>query len=525
MKSWLLILSLLSGPSFAEKTFVYCSEASPSTFNPQLGTDGATFNASAQMVYNRLTDFKLGTTEVIPSLAEKWTASKDGMTYTFHLRRGVKFHSRAEFKPTREFTSEDVVFTFQRMLDPKHPYHNVNGGTYEYFKSMGLDQLIKSVEALDAYTVKFTLNRPDSPFIANVGMDFASILSAEYGQWLKGKGQDAKLDLEPIGTGPFVWKSYAKDNQIRYEANAQYFEGKSKLDKVVFAITPDANVRFQRLKAGECHFIAEPAPQDLKMMKSLADVQVVSGAGLNVGYLAMNTLKPPLDKKEVRLAIYHALNRKAYLDAIYLGQAELAKNPLPPTMWGYNKAIVDYDYSPEKAKQLMKQAGLEKGIDLELWTLPVSRPYNPNGKKMGEMMQADLAKVGIRVKLVSYDWPTYLAKSREGQHQLIQMGWTGDNGDPDNFLNVLLGCDAVKGGSNLARWCFKPFNDLIQKARLQTSQVERTKLYTKAQEIFHDEVPWVPLAHSVVFKALTPKLAGYKISPLGTEDFYPVELK
>lgn len=520
-----LVLTFFSLSSFAEKTFVYCSEASPSTFNPQLGTDGPTFNASSRMIYNRLVDFKPGTTEVIPSLAEKWKISKDGKRYTFFLRKNVPFQARGEFKPTRPLSSEDVVFTFNRMLDAKHPFHKVNGGVYEYFTSMGLDQLIKSVKAVDGNTVEFELNRPESPFIANMGMDFASILSAEYADYLKSKGKPELLDLEPIGTGPFIWKSYAKDNQIRYEAHANYFEGRAKVDKVVFAITPDASVRFQRLKAGECQFVAEPSPQDLKVMKDLKSVQVVSSPGLNVGYLAMNVTKPPLDKKDVRLAIYHALNRAAYIDAIYLGQAQIAKGPLPPTMWGYNGAIADYPYDPGKAKELLKKAGFENGFDLELWTLPVSRPYNPSGKKMGELMQADLAKVGIRLKLVTYDWPTYLAKAREGQHQMLQIGWTGDNGDPDNFLNVLLGCEAVSGGSNYSRWCFKPFHALVQQARVETNQAKRTKLYLQAQEIFHQEVPWVPLAHAVVFKAMAPKVAGYKLSPLGTEQFYLIDLK
>ncbi len=523
---WLLLLapSALSWAA-TEKTFVYCSEASPSTFNPQLATDGPTFNASSEMIYNRLVDFKPGTTEIQPSLAESWAVTKDGKIYTFKLRKGVKFHARGEYKPKREFTSEDVVFTFQRMHNPKHPFHLINGGTYEYYKSMGLDKLIKEVKSVDPLTVRFELTRPDSPFIANLAMDFASIISAEYGYYLKDKGTPELIDIEPVGTGPYVLKSYSKDTNIRYEAHPDYFHGKAKIGKVVFAITPEANVRFQRLKAGECQLVAEPAPQDLKNMKALASVDVISGPGLNVGYLAMNVQKPPLDKKEVRLAIYHALNRAAYINAIYLNQAQIAKNPLPPTIWGYNEAVQDHAYDPAKAKELLKQAGFEKGLELELWTLPVSRPYNPNGKKMGEMMKEDLAKVGIKVKLVTFDWSTYLAKASKGEHQLVQLGWTGDNGDPDNFLNVLLGCDAVSGGSNYSRWCSKEFNDLIQKARTETKQEKRSDLYKKAQLIFNQEVPWVPLAHSVVFRAHDKKLTGYTLNPLGTENFYPLDIQ
>lgn len=144
---------------------------------------------------------------------------------------------------------------------------------------------------------------------------------------------------------------------------------------------------------------------------------------------------------------------------------------------------------------------------------------------MGEMMQADLAKVGIKVKLVTYDWPTYLEKSKKGEHQMIQMGWTGDNGDPDNFFNVLLGCSAVKAGSNLARWCFKPFNELIQKAKQTTDIKMRTTLYQKAQLVFNTEAPWATLAHARVYRALSSNVVGYQIHPFGTENFERVDLK
>lgn len=522
-----LIALLLSGAELAaaEKTFVYCSEGSPTTFNPQLASDGVTFNASAQMIYNRLVDFKTGSTELEPSLAKSWETSKDGLVYTFKLRPGVKFHSRGDYTPKRDFNADDVLFTYQRMLDPKHPFHKVGGGSYEYFKSMGLDQLIKSVEKVDDLTVRFILNRPEAPFLADLGMNFASILSDEYAKWLVAKKTPEKLDIEPVGTGPFVWKSYNKDTMIRYQAFAPYFGGKAKLDNVVFSITPDPSVRAQRLKTGECHFIAEPSPQNIPDLQKNSQVQVLSGPGFNVGYLAMNTQKPPLDNKDVRLAINLALNRKSYIDAIYLGQAQLAKNPMPPTLWGYNKNVIDHAYNPAKAKELLKKSGHGAGLDIQLWTLPVSRPYNPNGKKMGEMMQADLAKVGIRAILVTYDWGTYLSKAKAGEHQLIQVGWTGDNGDPDNFLNTLLSCDAVNGGSNFSRWCYEPFDSLVSQARRELKQSKRASLYAKAQSIFSQELPWVPLVHSTVFKAMSKKVVGYKVHPLGTEDFYSVDLK
>lgn len=521
----LLALSFSLRAQAAMKTFVYCSEASPSTFNPQLATDGPTFNASSRPIYNRLVDFERGTTKIIPSLAAKWEVSKDGKTVTFHLRKNIQFQTTEHFKPTRAFEADDVLFTFNRMLKTDHPFNKVNGGVYEYFTSMNMNKLVASIEKVDAQTVKFNLTHAEAPFIANMAMDFASILSAEYGdQLLKAKTPE-KIDIEPVGTGPFVWKSYRKDSEIRYEANPTYFEGKSPLDRLIFAITKDPNVRMQKLKRGECHFVAEPPPADLKALRQDPRLTVMEQEGLNVAYLAFNVEKPPFDKLEVRQAVSQALNRQSYLDAIYLGNATLAKNPIPPTMWSYNEKTVDYAYDTAKAKALLTKAGFPNGFQTTLWYMPVSRPYNPNGKKMAEMMQADLAKVGIKADLQTFDWGAYLDKARLGQHQLIQMGWTGDNGDPDNFLSVLLSCEAAKNGSNYSRWCNQPFEKAIMAAKITSDVKQRTKLYQEAQNVFKQQAPWVTLAHSKVFRAMSKSVVGYKMSPLGTDTFYGVELK
>ena len=525
MKGLFVFLMLASGQAFADKTLVYCSEASPSTFNPQMAEDGPTFNAASQMLYNRLVEFEDGGTKIVAGLAEKWDVSKDGKTYTFHLRKNAAFHTTENFKPTRPMNADDVLFTFNRAMKKDHPYHKVNGGHYTFFKAMELDTMIKDIKKSGDHTVIFTLNQPAAPFIANMAMSFAVILSSEYADQLTKAGTPQKIDLEPVGTGPFVLKRYVKDNSIRYEAHPAYWAGRAKLDKVVFAITPDPSVRFQKLKAGECNLIAEPAPQDLKGISGSPKLKLQSQPGANVGYLAMNTQKPPLNKLEVRQAISLALNLDNYLDTVYQSTATPARGPIPPTVWGSNPNLKEHEYNPEKAKELLKKAGLADGFPIELWTLPVSRPYNPNGKKMGELMQADLAKVGIKVKLITYDWPTYLSKSRVGDHQLLQMGWTTDNGDPDNFMGTLLTCAAVGGGANLARWCNKDYDKLINRAKLASDIKARTVEYFKAQEIFNAQVPWVTLAHATVFRGTTQNVDGYKISPLGTEDFYPIDLK
>lgn len=527
MRSSLLIgLMVLAGFSAqANKTFVYCSEGSPSSFNPMLATDGTTFNAASHTIYNTLVDFKDGTTEVEPGLAESWKVSKDGLVYTFNLRKGVKWHTTPYFKPTREFNADDVLFTFNRQRDANHPFNKVSGGTYEYFQSMEMGKIIKDIKKVNDHTVEFVLSQVEAPFLANLAMDFAAITSAEYGEaMLKAKTPD-KMDVNPVGTGPFVFQSYQKDTIIRYKANESYWGGRPKVDQLVFAITTDPSVRYQKLKTGECHFIAEPAPQDLENMKSNPKIKVMEQEGLNVGYLAMNVTKGPFQKLEVRQAINHALNKDSYIQAVYMGRAQKATNPIPPTMWSYNKSIKDYDYNIEKAKSLLAKAGYPNGFETDLWTMPVSRPYNPSGKKMGELMQADLAKVGIKVKLVTYDWPTYLDKTKKAEHMMAQLGWTGDNGDPDNFLNVLLGCSGLEGGSNIARWCHKPFDDLIQKAKKTSSQKARTDLYLKSQAIFKEQAPWVTIAHSRAYRAMAANVSGYVMQPFGADKFDKVEFK
>lgn len=527
MKYLVILLSIVliqctSSNKAAKDTFVFCSVGSPSSFNPQLATDGPSFNASSSPVYNRLVEFEQGKTNIIPALAESWSISKDAMTYTFKLREDIKFHTTNYFTPTRNMNADDVIFSILRQKNKNHPYHNVSGGLYKYFESMGMAELISSVKKIDGYTLVIQLTRPEAPFLANLAMDYASILSKEYADQLEGKGEQESIDQQPIGTGPFKFKKYMKDSIVRFESHPAYFKGEAKIKKMVFSINTDASVRTQKLLNGECHLLNEPSPQDLNKIRESKPHKVVSAPGLNIGYLAFNTSKKPFDNKLVRKAINHALNKESYIKAIYLDKASIAVNPLPPTIWSYNEKIKGYEYDIEKAKKLLEQAGFKDGFEAEIWTLPVSRPYNPNGKKMGEMMQADLAKVGIKIKLITYDWSTYLDKTRKGEHDMAQLGWSGDNGDPDNFLNILLSCEAIKGGNNISKWCNNDYSRLVQQARTETDIEKRTQLYEKAQEIFHSEMPWAPIAHATVFKAMDKNLQGYKINPLSVEQFYPL---
>lgn len=505
------------------KTLVFCSEGSPEGFNPAFYTAGTTFDASSQAIYNRLVEFERGTTNIVPALAEDWTISGDGLEYTFNLRKGVKFQTTKDFTPTRDFNADDVVFSFLRQLKKDHPYHAVSGGSYEYFNGMSMPDLLKDVVKVDDHTVKFVLNRPEAPMIANLGMDFASVFSAEYADAMMKAGTPEKVDLEPVGTGPFQLVAYQKDAVIRYRAHPGYWAGKAPIDNLVFAITPDANVRYQKLRAGECHVMPYPNPADLEAMRSDDEINLLQQEGLNVGYLGFNVEKKPYDDRKVRQALNMAINKQAIIDVVFQGAGKAAKNPIPPTIWSYNDAVEDYPYDPEKAKKLLAEAGI-KDLKTNIWAMPVQRPYNPNARRMAELIQADWEKVGVTAEIVSFEWGEYLKRSKEGEHDTVLLGWTGDNGDPDNFLAVLLGCDGV-GGSNRARWCHKPFEDLIQKAKTVSEQEDRVELYKQAQTVFKEEAPWVTIAHSNVFKPVRKEVVDFRINPLGTHVFYGVDLK
>ena len=518
-----MLLGAVSATALSAQTLVYCSEGSPEGFDPALYTAGTTFDASSHPIYNRLTEFETGTTNVVPGLVESWEASDDGLEYTFKLRQGVKFHSNDMFTPSRDFNADDVIFTFERQRLDDHPYNEVSGGTWEYFEGMSMPDLVASIEKIDDYTVKFVLTRPEAPFVANMAMDFASVLSAEYADAMMEAGTPEMLNQAPVGTGPFSFVAYQKDAVIRYARNDAYWTDPAGVENLIFAITPDASVRYQKLSAGECHIMPYPNPADVAAMQADEGINVLEQEGLNVGYLAYNTQVAPFDNPKVRKALNMAIDKQAIIDVVFQGSGQIAKNPIPPTMWSYNDAIEDDAYDPEAAKAALAAEGVAD-LNMKIWAMPVQRPYNPNARRMAELMQEDFAKVGVTVEIVSYEWGEYLSRSKEEDRDgAVLLGWTGDNGDPDNFLAVLLGCDAV-GASNRAQWCHQPFDDVVKAAKSETDQAKRTALYEEAQVIFKDQAPWATIAHSVVYMPTRPEVQGFKVHPLGGHIFYGVSL-
>ena len=310
---------LVTAPALAlAKPLTVCTEASPDGFDVVQFNSLVTTNASADVIFNSLVAYDEAAKKVVPALAQSWDVSADGLTYTFHLRPNVQFQTTDYFKPTHALNADDVVFTFSRMLDDSNPWHKVTGASgFPHAQSMGLPKLIKSVAKVDDNTVKFELNQPDATFVSILTMGFASIYSAEYADQLLKAGKQVDLNAKPIGTGPFVLKSYTKDAVIRYDVNPTYWGPKPKVDRLIYAITPDATVRAQKVKTGECQIALSPKPQDVADAKTDKSLAIVQTPAFMTAFVALNTDKKPLDNQKVRAALNMAFDRTTYLKTVF----------------------------------------------------------------------------------------------------------------------------------------------------------------------------------------------------------------
>jgi len=502
-------------PETVRSGLVYCSEGSPEAFNPQLVTSGTTIDAISQQLYDRLLDINAQTGELQPALAQSWQVSADGTTYWFTLQPNVQFHQTEYFTPTRPLTAEDVVFTFNRIMQTEHPFHFQGGGNYPFFQSVDWAGLVDSVTADSKHVVRFELSRPDSSFLSNIATDFAAILSAEYGENLIKIGQLSRLDSHPIGTGPFRFKEYQKDVLIRYYRHRNYWREPAKPEQLVFDIVPDNARRMAKLFTHECDIVAFPRVAELGLIRKRQDVDVQENTSMNIGFWAFNTQKPPFDNVKVRQALAYAINREAILQAVYFGHATAANSVLPPTSWAYNPDLPVQVYDPAHAKALLAEAGYPKGFSMDIWAMPVQRLYNPNALKMAELMQADLAQIGVRASIVTYEWNSFRRKLRANEHDSVLIGWSADNADPDNFFRPLLSCSAAQTGSNRANWCDENFDRLISQALLTADQKQRRSFYMAAQQYLAEQMPLMSIAHSQRFQAISSEINGVSINPYG----------
>lgn len=487
-------------PSNAGGTLIFGRGADSVSLDPATVTDGESLRVTKN-IFDTLIDYEDDSMVVEPALAHEWKISPDGLKYTFMLRSGVKFHDGTPFN------AEAVKINFERWTDPT----NAPDGVFEYYTSQFGD-VIKEVVAVDETTVEFHLNRTQGPFLQNIAMSNFAIASptalAKYGM---------EFGQNPVGTGPFVFKEWKPQESITLEKNPDYWmEGYPLLDRVVFRSIADNSARLNALLAGDIDLMDNLAPSDVPSVEKNNKLQLIMRPSFNVAYLGFNTEKAPLNDPKVRVAIAHAIDKQGLVDSIFSGAAIPAKNPMPPSLWGYNDDIKDYPFDLEKAKQLLAEAGYPNGLDLTFHAMPAVRPYMPNGPKAAEAMQADLAKIGVKTTILSPEWPVYLEDTRVGNMDLFILGWTGDNGDPDNFIYALLDQDNIDG-NNRARYANQELHDLLIAAQTESDQGKRAAMYKDAQVIIHNDQPWVPLVHADPPLAASTTVKGFVPHPGGSD--------
>ena len=522
------LLAASAGLSAARAdTLVVCTEASPDTLSASLSSANTSFDVAEQYA-DRLVEMKIGGSEIRPALADSWTVSDDGLRYLFKLRHGVKFQSNAAFKPTRNFNADDVVFTFNRMLDKNHRYNKVGGGDYVLFGVL-VGNFLQSVSKIDDDTVAFTLKTPLAPLISSLSVQPFSIQSAEYADVMDRAGTPDQIDTNPIGTGPFQVVQYQKDSLVRFRAFADFW-GKTgqpdrvaKVDNMVFSITPDPAVRFAKLRAGECQIARYPNFADVPAMRATQGVVVAESTIASVSYLTFKTDRKPFDDRRVREALSIAIDLDSLVSAVYQGAGTPNAALVSAALWGRNESLKPRKYDPVRAKALLAEAGLGAGFSLELWAIPVARAYMPNGRRAAEMIQADWAKIGVTAKIVTYEWGEYLRRVRASEPDAAMLGGTWDYPDPSQML-IGFTCEALNTGRNVPHYCSRPYSDLIQQANVATDVNKRADLYRQAQQIFYDDVPAMLFAETRAYVGVSAKVRDYKLHFLGGQPFGGVSL-
>ncbi|MBM7096284.1 ABC transporter substrate-binding protein [Bacillus sp. H-16] len=482
-------------------------------------TDGESSRVTEQ-IYESLLKFDDDSFEIGPGLAHDWDVSDDGLTFTFYLEEGVTFHDGTDFN------ADAVKLNFERWADPDHEYHFADEGyTYSVYGTQfggfaGDDgHVISEINVVDDYTVEFVLNEQLGSFIQNMGMSYFSITSPaafeEYG---------SAINENPVGTGPFKFVSWTRDDQIVLEKNEDYWqEGLPKLDSVIFTVIPDNSARLTALRTGEIDMMDGLDPDDVEVIESEDGLTVFERTTNNIGYLGFNMDKEPFDDVLVRQAFNHAVDKETLISVLYAGLAEPAKNIIPPGYLGYNDNIEEYEYDPDRAMELLEEAGYADGMEFDLWTMPVARPYMPDPQRAAEVLQENFAAIGVTANIVSMEWATYLERTEQGEQDVFMLGWSGTNGDPDYFFGNLLHSSAIPGG-NRTFYRSDEADDLFNQAKVSVDEDERAELYERAQEVVHDDAPLIPLVHTTPVLAGSDRVQGYVPHPSTSEALLEVEL-
>jgi peptide/nickel transport system substrate-binding protein len=494
---------------------VYGAGGQPVNLEPGNISDGNSIMVQDQ-IYNRLIDPKPGTTDLEPSLATDWKVSQDGKTWTFKLRPGVKFHDGTDFD------AEAVKFNFERWWDEKNEFGYRNAGkSYEIWGNLfgafkgKPDSLLQNIVVEGKDTIKFVLKQPFSAFPSAVSSGYFGIASPAAIK--KAGAQYGTPSSQAVGTGPFVFKEWRSGDRIVLEKNQSYWkQGLPKSNQLVMRFITDPAARLAQLRSGTIDLTVDLVPDQLKEIQSDAKLEAVKRPSLNVGYLALNPSYEPLSKPEVRQAIAQAINKKEIVKAFWSELAESTPHFTPPSLQEYqSKGVTGYEFNPQAAKQLLAKAGYPNGFPLQLWYMPVSRPYFPNPKPLAEAFAADLNAIGIKVNLQTKDWAAYLAdRNKKPGFQAFMLGWTGDYGDPDNFYYPHFGPTATQ---DIGNWKNDQVLKLLDQGRAISDKAARTKIYQQIDELLYKEAVRLPIVHAQPLLAKRKNVNGWVPSPLGSE--------
>lgn len=483
------------------------------SLDPSCATDMDSMKVTVNMLETLVKCEEEGN-QIIPCLAESWRSSEDGLSWVFKLRQGIRFHDGSVFD------ADAVVFNFQRWMDAANPHHK---GTFSYWNYIfgGFPGFVKSVTALSDYSVEIKLNKPYAPFLNALAMPVFGIASPEaikmYGEY---------LCENPVGTGPFIFKSWKRNQNIVLVRNDKYWNGAAKVNELEYRVIPLSQDRLEALRNGSIHIADHLRSEDVADIKYDPNLYLHMRPSFNVGYIAINNGKFPFNKREVRLAINHAMDKEKLINDVFDNLAKPAVTYIPPFLWGYNENLEPYEYNPEKARKLLADAGFAEGFKTTLWVMDSSRDYFPKPLQTAQFIKENLAEINIDAEIIVFNWNEYLKRINNGEHQIALMGWTGDYADPDNFLYTMLASENTKAGlgGNYSFYRSKEADQLLAQARQTTNMVFRRSIYRSLQEIVNYDVPSVPLVHTMPVLASSLAVQGYRPHMTGIESMEDVDI-
>jgi peptide/nickel transport system substrate-binding protein len=499
---------MLAAPARAAGTLVVSIAADPTGFDPEAVANNTSGFVMA-CVYDSLVRYKPGTTETEPGLAKSWDISSDGLTYTFHLRTGVKFQDGTPFN------AHTYVQTLDRQLKKTDPNYIYNTGPVEGYIDFTFGN-VASYSALDDNTVQFKLKAPSAPFLASLAMVWNGVVSyPAAAKW----GKDFRN--HPVGTGPFIFKEWRSRDQISLDANPDYWKDKVKLSHLVFKEYPDPQAALLALKRNETQIMGDVATQVVPALRGDRNIHVLTQPGLTVSGMAMPNDTPPFTDVRVRQALNYAVDKNAINKALYAGLAVTMNSPLPESQWSYDKSLKPYTYDVAKAKALLKAAGVKLPMQVELLTYNTPRGYNPAGPDLAVALQGYFKKIGINAAVRKLDMGAFLAQTRSGKyHGLFVTGWSGDNGDPDNFVGELFNSKYMPVGDT-SHYNSSQANALMDKAVEVSDVAQRTDMYKKVQAIILHDAPWVFVNSTLQVRAERTSVQGFQLNP--TQMFFDMD--